>query len=191
MCKLLYWVYFGIVETHIYHSCQHLCQHWYSIYWSLNHCIIKSCYSIWYHLIGRLHWPIAVSQDLKYILFSKYLLRVHKSNIKFDASEKLYWKDRIFLFQQQNKGRYIWHSMSASQYKSGENTEIYVHIVASWLQFIYILWIFYVIILSICHKFIDSSISGRLIPCNFFYCLQGNIHKGVNPGGNDSNWINP
>ena len=43
----------------------------------------------------------------------------------------LCWKNEIFLFQQRNKGIYIRRYMSASQYKSGKNTEIYVHIVAS------------------------------------------------------------
>ena len=57
--------------------------------------------------------------------------------------------------------------MSDSQYKSGEKTEIYVHIVASRMQLICILWAFYVIILSICNKFIDLSISGALISLNF------------------------
>ena len=36
-----------------------------------------------------------------------------------------------FLFKQRNKGRYICRYMSDSQYKSGENTEMYVHFVAS------------------------------------------------------------
>ena len=44
-----------------------------------------------------------------------------------------------------------------SQYKSVENIEIYVHFVASWLQLIYILWVFYVSIFSICHNFIISG----------------------------------
>ena len=52
---------------------------------------------------------------------------VYLSMILFDESEKLCWKHEIFLFQKWKKGRY---SMSASQYKPGENAEIYVHIVA-------------------------------------------------------------
>ena len=86
---------------------------------------------------------------------------------------------------------YICQYMSASQYKSGENANKYVHVVSSWLQLIYILWVFNVIILSICHKFIDSSISGGLIPCNLFYCLQGNNHDRVGPRGTKFHWINP
>ena len=90
-----------------------------------------------------------------------------------------------------NKGRYISCYMSDSQYISGGNIEIYVHIVASWLQLIYILWVFYVRILSICHKFIESSISGGLIPCNVFYCLQGNNHNRVDPIFTNSHCVNP
>ena len=51
--------------------------------------------------------------------------------IGFDESDKLCWKHRIFLFQQRNKGRHICHYMSASQYKSGENKEMYAQNVNS------------------------------------------------------------
>ena len=34
------------------------------------------------------------------------------------------------LFKRKKKGRYIRHYMSVSQYKPGENTEIYAHTVA-------------------------------------------------------------
>ena len=44
---------------------------------------------------------------------------------------------------------------------------------------------------SICHNLIDSSISGRLISCDFFYCLQGNNHKRVVPSGTKAHWVNP
>ena len=81
--------------------------------------------------------------------------------------------------------------MSDSQYKSGENTEIYFHIVASLLHLIYILWVFYVRILYICHKFIDSSISGGLIPHHLFYFLQGDNHYRVVPRGTKAHWVNP
>ena len=37
----------------------------------------------------------------------------------------------MFLFQQQKKGIYIRRYMSDSQDKSGKNTEMHVHIVAS------------------------------------------------------------
>ena len=82
------------------------------------------------------------------------------SKIGIDESEKLCWKHEIFPCQKLKKGWYIRCYVSASQYKSVENTDMYVRIVASWLQFIYILWVFYVIILSIFHHFIGSSISG-------------------------------
>ena len=38
---------------------------------------------------------------------------------------------RDIIISKMKKGRYIHRSMSASQYKSGENTEMYVRIVAS------------------------------------------------------------
>ena len=50
-------------------------------------------------------------------------------------SEKKWWK----------KGKCIWHSISASQYKSLENTEIYVHIVTQWPQLKYALLVFLLI----------------------------------------------
>ena len=56
---------------------------------------------------------------------------MHLSKIGIDVSEKLCWKHEILSFQQQNKGRYNRHFMSDSQYESGENKEMYVHIVAS------------------------------------------------------------
>ena len=68
---------------------------------------------------------------------------------------------------------------------------MYVHIVDSWLKLIYTFWVFYVIILSICHKFIDSSIYGGLIPRNFLNCMQGNNHKGVGTRGTNAHWVNP
>ena len=85
-----------------------------------------------------------------------------------DVSEKLYWKHKKFLFQQWKKGRYICQYMSDSQYKSRENTKMYVYIVASWLQLIYILWVFYVRILSICHNSINASIYVGLILYHLF-----------------------
>ena len=51
--------------------------------------------------------------------------------IGLDESDKFYWKHEMFLFQKQKIGRYICHSMLASQYKSKETKQIYVHIVAS------------------------------------------------------------
>ena len=68
---------------------------------------------------------------------------------------------------------------------------MYVHIVDSWLQLIYIWWGFYVRMLSICQRFIDSSISGGLIPNNLFYFLQGNNNKRVFPRGTKAHWFNP
>ena len=61
---------------------------------------------------------------------------------------------------------------------------------ASWLQLIYILWVFYVRILSIFHNFIDSSIFWGLVFHNLFYYLQGNNHKRVGPRGTKTHWIN-
>ena len=54
---------------------------------------------------------------------------------------------------------------------------MYVHTVTSWLQLTYILWVFYVIILSICHKFIESSIYGGLISGNFFAVCKAIISR--------------
>ena len=68
---------------------------------------------------------------------------------------------------------------------------MYVHIFASWLQLIYILWVFYVRILSICHKLIGSIISEGLIPRNLFYFLQGNNQKRVGPRGTKAHRVNP
>ena len=68
---------------------------------------------------------------------------------------------------------------------------MYVHIFTLWIQLIYILWVFNVIILSICHNFIDSSISGGLVPHNLFYCLQGNNHKRVGPRGTNYHCVDP
>ena len=49
----------------------------------------------------------------------------------FNESDKLCWKKRYVVFKQLKKGIYIIQSMSASQYKLTQNTEIYAHIVAS------------------------------------------------------------
>ena len=68
---------------------------------------------------------------------------------------------------------------------------MYVRILSSWLQLVYILWLFYVSIFSICHKFIDSIISGGLIPSHLFYCLQGNNNKRFVPRVNKAHWVNP
>ena len=43
-----------------------------------------------------------------------------------------------FLFQWWKKGRYFPHYMSDSRYKSGENTDIFVHIITYRLHYIYI-----------------------------------------------------
>ena len=121
----------------------------------------------------------------------RLVFKVHLSKIGIDVSEKLCQKHGIFFFQHQNKGRYIRCYMSASKIKPRENTEMYVHIVASWLQLVYIWWVFYVRMLSICHKFIDSNISGELILCNLFYCLQKNKQMRSGPRGTKAHWINP
>ena len=68
---------------------------------------------------------------------------------------------------------------------------MYVHIVASCLQLIYILRVFYVRILSICNKSIESSIYVGLIPRSLFYCLQVNNQKRAFPRGNNYHWVNP
>ena len=68
---------------------------------------------------------------------------------------------------------------------------MYVSIVASRPQLIYILWVFYVIMQSICHNFIDFIISRGLIPRNVFYFLQVNNHKRVGPRGTKYRWFNP
>ena len=68
---------------------------------------------------------------------------------------------------------------------------MYVHIIDSLFQLIYILWVFYVRMLSICHKFIDPSISGGLIPHICFGCLQVNNIKRVTPKGTKAHWVNP
>ena len=101
------------------------------------------------------------------------------------------WNHEIFTFQSLKKVRYIRRYVSASQYKAGENTNMYARIVASWLQLIYFLWVFYVRILSICHNFIESSISGGLVPHDFSYCLQVNNHKRVGPRVTKAHWFNP
>ena len=101
------------------------------------------------------------------------------------------WKHKMVPFQQSKKEIYIRIYVSASQYKSGENTDMYVRIVASWLHLIYILWVFYVRILSICHNLNDSSISGGLVPHNLFYYLKVNNHNRVGLRGNNAHWVNP
>ena len=64
-------------------------------------------------------------------------------------------------------------------------------IVASGLQLIYILRVFYVRMLSICYIFIDSIISGGLIPCRLFCCLQLNNNKKVVPRITKDRLFNP
>ena len=100
--------------------------------------------------------------------------------IGFEESDKLCCKHSMFLFWWQNKGRYISHYMSTTQYKSGENQEICVQIVALWLHLIRNLWVLYVSILSISHKLIisvgyDSALWELmpigLIPRFLFNCL--------------------
>ena len=59
--------------------------------------------------------------------------------IGFDESYKLCWKHEMILFQLRTKGIYISNSISDLQYKSGDNIDIYVHIVASLIQLIYTL----------------------------------------------------
>ena len=68
---------------------------------------------------------------------------------------------------------------------------MYFHIVASWLQLIYTLWVFYVRILSICNNLIYYSISGGLIPLQILNWLQENNHKRVDPRGTKAHWVNP
>ena len=132
--------------------------------------------------MGRLYYPIEVSPDLRVISIIMTIFRIFLSIIGFDESDKLCWKHNIFLFYKRKKGIYINDSMSASQYRSVENTETCVHIFASWLQLIYILWVFYVSILSICHKFIDSSISIGLTLRNFFNICKAIISIDFSPG---------
>ena len=61
----------------------------------------------------------------------RLLFKVHLSKIVIDESETFCWKHEIFLFQKLNRVIYIFCCVSASQYKSGKNTDIYVHIVSS------------------------------------------------------------
>ena len=52
------------------------------------------------------------------------------SKIGIDESEKSCYKHDIFVFHHLKKVRYICRYVSASQYKSVENTYVYVNIVA-------------------------------------------------------------
>ena len=87
---------------------------------------------------------IDIYLNLKDILFIMIIFKVYSSILSFDETEKLWWKHGIFLFTWLNKGKYTCHYMSASQYKPVENTDVYVHITASWSQLIYIVCMFYV-----------------------------------------------
>ena len=111
--------------------------------------------------------------DWDFVLYNCFISGTERDFIYYDHFRGLfvnYWiwwirkvvlETRDILYSNdKKKGRYVHNFMLASQYKSGENTETHIHIVSSWLQVIYILWIFYVSILSICHRFIDSSIFG-------------------------------
>ena len=55
------------------------------------------------------------------------------SKVGIDESEKFC---EIFPFQKLKKGVYILRYVSASQYESGKNTDMYVHIVDSWFELI-------------------------------------------------------
>ena len=72
------------------------------------------------------------------MLYIKIIFKVHLSKIGIDVSQTFCWKHEWLLFQQLKKERYNSHYMSASQYDSGENTEMYVHIFASGIQLMYI-----------------------------------------------------
>ena len=74
------------------------------------------------YLTGGFYQQIALYLDLKEMPFNMIIFKVYLSTIGLDESDKLWWKLEMFLFQQRKKGRYICHSMSASQSKSGENT---------------------------------------------------------------------
>ena len=78
-----------------------------------------------------LNYHISVCPDLKNISFVNIVFKVHMSKIGIDESEKLCWKHEIFIFQKLNIGRCICRCVSALQYNTGENTDMYVHIVAS------------------------------------------------------------
>ena len=80
--------------------------------------------------MGGSYYPIFLSLDLKDISFIKILKSTYVKNCNW-CIIKVVLEIRDILFQKWNKGRYIRRSMSASQYESGENTKIYVHIVAS------------------------------------------------------------
>ena len=100
---------------------------------------------IWYHLMES-----CMRQLLKIFTWKRsnlfWLLKyIYGSIIWFDESDKLCWKHEIILFWwcMRVRGSYIGHSMSDIRCKSGEIIDIYVHIIASWLQLIYIfLWVF-------------------------------------------------
>ena len=112
------------------------------------------------------------------------------SKIGIDVSEKLCGKPRYFYFNNERKED-IFFVICQNQNIIQEKYKMNVHIVASWIQLIYILWVFYVRMLSICHKFIDSSIYGGSIPHIFLNCLQGNNLKRVVPKGTKYHWVNP
>ena len=77
----------------------------------------------------------------------------------------------MFLLQWWKKVRYIRNSLRDSQYKSEENTELYVHIVTSWLHLIYItcgcyMWGFFFVTISLIPEYME----GYSLKKNFTFC---------------------
>ena len=113
------------------------------------------------------------------------------SKIGTDVSEKLFWKNDISYFNNEIKEDIfvvICHIHNINQDKV---KNIYSYGGFMNPLYIYILWVFYIRILSIFHNSVDPSISGGLIPRNLFYCPQGNNHKRFVPRVTKVHWVNP
>ena len=149
------------MEPQLCHNCQHLCQHWFSIYLFLICCVINNLYNMWYHLMSRLYLTILVCPDLKDISFIKFFLRYICQKLEL-MNQKSYVGNTRYLHFNNERKEDLFVVMCQLQNINQDKIQKCMFILllhdSRWYIFVGIL----------CQNFVESSISGGLIPCNFF-----------------------
>ena len=192
---------FYLVVPQLCHNCHHLCQHWCYIYWFLIHCIINNWSSIWYHLMGRPNYSIAVCPEMKDISFIKIVF-------KGTLVKKLYWCIRKVVLEtwdifisKMKKGRYIRHYMPDSQYKSEEKyrnicsyccfmTPVDIYFVgASCQNFVYLSQVHWLQYTWMINPSQFLTICWAIII--YFSCMEGNNTKRAGPRDTTYRWVSP
>ena len=86
------------------------------------------------------------------------ILKVYLSIIRFDESDKFFWKHEMILFTRQMKGRYVCYSMSVSKYNREKlQTFMITLLLFNWIRYIY-LWGLLLIILEMnCVSFFETA----------------------------------